>query len=100
MARFFGGVQGRRGPATRLGDSKSGLHVFAAGWFSGVDVKAEPDYDFPERDVFYVYADSGSRQGEPRRRLIARVEWNEDMTPRVVLLGKDGEPVTGYNVED
>jgi hypothetical protein len=32
MARFYGSLQGRRGEATRLGDSKSGIEVEACSW--------------------------------------------------------------------
>lgn len=39
MARFYGSLQGRRGEATRLGDSSSGLRVEACSWNGKVVVR-------------------------------------------------------------
>lgn len=39
MARFFGRVQGRRGPATRLGHATSGLDVVAMSYQGDVEVR-------------------------------------------------------------
>lgn len=38
MARFYGLVQGRRGKASRLGDTKSGVRTVAASWSGAVEV--------------------------------------------------------------
>jgi hypothetical protein len=38
MAKFYGGVQGHRGEATRLGSLKSGIRAFAQSWTLGARV--------------------------------------------------------------
>jgi len=38
MAHFQAGVQGNRGPATRLGTAKSGIYAFARGWDGGARI--------------------------------------------------------------
>jgi len=48
MAHFQAGIQGSRGPATRLGTSKSGIYAFARGWDGGARIelwqKNDQDY--------------------------------------------------------
>ena len=39
MAQFYGMIQGTRGPASRLGDKKSGLEVSAASWSGAISVR-------------------------------------------------------------
>ncbi len=41
MARFYGTVQGRRGEASRLGDSKSGMRATCRGWTLGAACEIE-----------------------------------------------------------
>lgn len=50
MARYYGGVKGTRGEATRLGDLRSGLDVFAASYQGKVTVRlyARGDVDWAE----------------------------------------------------
>jgi len=38
MAHFQAGIQGNRGPATRLGTAKSGIYAFARGWEGGARI--------------------------------------------------------------
>lgn len=61
MAHFYGGVQGNRGEATRLGSKQSGLSMFAYGWDSGVDVRAFVNRD--GRDCFSIFLTAGSGGG-------------------------------------
>lgn len=64
MARFYGGVQGYRGEATRLGTPKSGLSVFGNGWKVGVRayLHADPDGD-KMADTVTIYVTTGSDGG-------------------------------------
>lgn len=39
MARFYGEVQGSRGPTSRLGSKKSGIKGHICGWHSGIEVR-------------------------------------------------------------
>jgi hypothetical protein len=57
MAQFRATIQGQRGAMSRLGSKNSGLRVRADGWNGGVEVHANTEND---RDVFAVYATSGS----------------------------------------
>jgi hypothetical protein len=51
MARFYGSIQGNRGPATRMGTPKSGLYSWTAGWQGKVAVEL---YDIDGRDMVHV----------------------------------------------
>ena len=51
MATFIGKVQGPRGVATRLGNSKSGMQVTAAGWGGAIETKV---YQEDGKDYFVV----------------------------------------------
>lgn len=53
MAQFYGGVEGNRGEATRLGTKSSGLTTFASGWGGQVTVSMWHD-DREDRDRFYI----------------------------------------------
>lgn len=52
MAHFYGGVQGNRGEATRIGDRKSGLSVFANGYNIGASIDLVYDWETGEDMVF------------------------------------------------
>lgn len=60
MARFIGYLQGRRGQASRLGDTKSGMTAQARGWDIGAQLDIEPDPKNPDSDIIHVYMDGGS----------------------------------------
>ena len=59
MARFYGGVHGNRGKATRLWTKDSGFKAFANGWKLGVNIQLLYDKEKDE-DVAYVTLTSGS----------------------------------------
>lgn len=59
MARFWGSLKGRKGEATRLGDSNSGLKAQINGWDLGIEVQVEAEDD---KDVFEIWITSGSRR--------------------------------------
>lgn len=71
MAHFYGGVQGHRGAATRLGTKQSGLVLFAQGWDIGIDVTVRHENG---NDVFYVYKTAGTngQRQMVKRELIGR----------------------------
>lgn len=58
MARFYGGVSGNRGQATRLGSVDSGLSVFGQGWDLGVRVYLGVDKD--GQDYAVITLNSGT----------------------------------------
>lgn len=61
MARFYGGVQGNKGEATRLGSKTSGLDAFVDGWDVGVHVRA---YVRPDgTDAMNIFPNGGSNGG-------------------------------------
>lgn len=62
MARFFGSLQGRNGPATRLGSTNSGIEAEARGWHVGVRVSGHANGD---DDEFDIYATGGSTASSP-----------------------------------
>lgn len=62
MAHFIGGVEGNRGPASRLGTPKSGIHVYAQGWNIGVSASCRYHND-TGRDVASARINSGSNGG-------------------------------------
>jgi hypothetical protein len=68
MSRFYASIQGERGEATRMGHK--GIHGHIRGWGSGVKVQGFVNDD--GRDLFLVYATSGST-GSGSDRLIAYV---------------------------
>ena len=70
MSRFFAGIQGSKGPATRQGSPNSGIEGHIRGWETGVRVEIEADGD---HDVVRVYRTSGSKGHGGRSGLIA--EW-------------------------
>lgn len=49
MARFYGGVVGNHGMATRLGSTKSGITAFAQGWNIGVRVTCFVNHNGEDR---------------------------------------------------
>lgn len=67
MAHFIGGVEGNRGPATRLGTANSGIHAFAQGWNVGVHVGAYVDQD--GEDYVEILATGGSSGHCPSLRI-------------------------------
>lgn len=65
MARFYGTVQGRRGEASRLGDSKSGMRTTCCGWKLGAVCEMEStqrEGDGLDIDKLSVNINEGSGQ--------------------------------------
>lgn len=60
MARFYGEVDGGRGPVHRLGHATSGIRVEARGWDFGVEVTGEADV--ADGDAFEVQINGGSNK--------------------------------------
>lgn len=71
MAQFQGIVKGQRGQETRLGSKVSGLDVAANGWNAGVRVRASHR---DGKDVFLVYATSGSNAELPETLIATVIE--------------------------
>ncbi len=64
MSHFYVSAQGARGPVTRTGTKSSGIDAHVRGWDSGVKVLGRAYHsDGLKRDVFDVYATSGSNGG-------------------------------------
>lgn len=80
MARYIGMVRGQSGnTVTRLGSPRSGIETVAQGGNLGVRVMGEPQHpttDPRERDVFYVYATSGTN-GRYGSKLIGTLRQDE-----------------------
>lgn len=76
MAHFRATIHGQRGPASRLGSPKSGIHARINGWDLGVEIEARV---VDGKDVFYVFKTSGSNAKE-LPLLIARID-PESVTP-------------------
>ena len=76
MARFIGYLEGGRGRVSRLGHKTSGIVAQVQGWHSGVRVVGRVDPEDENKDVFDVYATSGSN-GLGASRLIATVNGAE-----------------------
>jgi hypothetical protein len=66
MARYIGGVNGTRGPVTRLGDGKNGVRSWVQGWNVGVRVQGNPS-DKDGTDTFTIYATGGTNGACPDR---------------------------------
>lgn len=62
MAHFYGGIQGNRGEATRLGTKSSGLNGFLNGWNIGINVNLNYDEE-EDTDIVSVYLTHGSTHG-------------------------------------
>lgn len=62
MARFYGGVQGNRGEATRLGTANSDINAWAQGWNLGAKIVSHIDEN--GEDCFHIYINSGSNGGQ------------------------------------
>lgn len=61
MARFYGTIQGRRGEASRLGDSKSGLRTTTRGWELGATCEmSQVNRDGQDIDQLDVSINKGS----------------------------------------
>ena len=67
MSHFYADIQGNRGQATRQGTPKSGIQGHIRGWNVGVQVDGYVDDD--GKDVFRVWATSGSNGRQPQRSL-------------------------------
>ena len=80
MARFYGGVQGARGQAHRLGTAKSGITVVAASYQGAVEVRLRAVNGLDHAEVSFkpwqgvgsslpIYSGpvSGPLAGNPRR---------------------------------
>ena len=78
LSRFYASIQGERGEATRQGHKEIVGHV--RGWGSGIEVRGMKGAVDPDRDVFYVYATSGS--GFSRRPILLGAlidgEWKQE----------------------
>ena len=60
MARYRGTLQGRKGTASRLGHSVTGLTATVNGWHAGVTVHARPCALDMTRDEFVIDITRGS----------------------------------------
>lgn len=61
MARYIGGVKGRKGPGvTRLGAATTGITTEADGWNVGVYVHGRPNPAATDHDEFTITLDGGS----------------------------------------
>ena len=61
MARYRGTLQGKRGPASRLGTPSSGLTTTTNGWHVGVTCSIVPaETDNPKVDRIYIDVTGGS----------------------------------------
>ncbi|HNV66970.1 MAG TPA: hypothetical protein PKV77_11050 [Bacteroidales bacterium] len=60
MARYYGGIQGNRGTATRLGTASSGLTAFANGWHIGAQVNLYPASRDSDEDELTITLNHGS----------------------------------------
>jgi len=60
MARFYGSMQGTRGEATRMGDTKNGFDAHVRGWNVGVRITCRVDKD--GKDVIEVWETGGSNR--------------------------------------
>ena len=60
MARYYAGIHGNRGEATRLGTPASGLRAFINGWHIGVDVYIKPQYKEKDSDEIILTMTTGS----------------------------------------
>lgn len=58
MARFYGDLQGNRGPTSRMGSKKSGLHAHIRGWNVGVQISCFVDKN--GRDTITISETGGS----------------------------------------
>jgi hypothetical protein len=99
MARFYGSLQGRRGEATRLGDSKSGIEVEACSWKGKVHTfigKRDTD----DADVITIHADTHHGSDNPTgrlfhgtfdelRQLITWWDHRDEINAVIALLGTD-----------
>ena len=97
MARFLGAVQGSRGEATRLGGTSSGIRAQAQGWGLGVKVYGDAKPLDPERDMFGVWATSGSN-GAESPKLIGTLQVTEDGR-RVFTLSDDLKAALGADFQ-
>lgn len=68
MARFYGEIQGSRGPATRMGTAKSGFEAHIRGWNVGVRVYLDVTED--GKDRLTVYKTGGSNQPMSHGRVV------------------------------
>lgn len=68
MARFYASVQGKKGPASRTGNTASGIQGHVCGWHAGAKVRMIVENG---NDVVLVYATDG-RTGTRPDKLIAR----------------------------
>lgn len=103
MARYYGGVHGARGPATRLGHGRSGLKTFANGWRIGAQVTLQPvhdaeTYERTDEDFIFVTLTSGS---DSRGEVYDLGRWNREQMDEVRRLEElvwslGGVPDHGY----
>ena len=83
MARYRAEIEGRRGPASRLGSAKSQIRAIVNGWHSGVDVCGGPvTYGKKDdgADEFLVYMTSGSN-GRYSSKLLGTIRTDANGVP-------------------
>lgn len=68
MARFYGEIQGSRGPASRMGTPKSGFSAHVRGWNIGVHINCFVN-DLGN-DVIEVWRTGGSNDSRRIHRLV------------------------------
>ena len=63
MAHFIAEIEGKNGPASRLGSKKGGIFAHARAWHVGVTVEGSHASD--GQDEFHIYATGGSSGSSP-----------------------------------
>ena len=65
MAQFRASIQGQRGPASRLGNKKTGITAYVQGWNGGIRIEAR--HTDEDGDRFDLYATGGSSHTNSER---------------------------------
>lgn len=58
MSHFYGGIQGQRGPATRMGSAGSGFGAYAQNWHTRISVDLSHDHE-AEADSASIHIGTG-----------------------------------------
>ena len=76
-ARYYAGIHGNRGAATRLGTPNSGMTCFLNGWHIGLDTYAGPWYVNTNKDSISLTMTGGSGHKGKNRNLGDIVETDD-----------------------
>lgn len=84
MSRFYGSIQGSRGPATRVGTQPSGMTGHIRGWHNGA--KVHMDTTSSDHDRCTVALTAGSNGGRDGYKVVGESVYRADSeTTRVTL---------------